>query len=391
MLECPGTQRMSVAIPCARTGRALLLIWLADRCPGPRSWCGVHLITACESLKTATGFIWCTSSVSLDLTISTSASPIAHSSALKTSICPVPIQPRPVLLSLPCLLTSGAPTLLSSERDPSVHHILTPAPTFTPFSLAQCCVALLAVLLSTNIMVFTTRSLPGAGQLMYSVVWLCSGSVSTTHNTSVPDEGSACSLFSSLLDALASLTVNCCCLEFKITGTGVRPVSLINARLGIVGSAPRTDLAYPFSRSWRSSRRPTSLGSHQSFLPYCATAWTQATWTAPMLAGTTSYVFVRVQSLTSAAQAIFMHRLWCSLNIRCASIQTPSQRIASLLNNLNPFLTFIFAVSFGQRYVFWPQLHINSATSAFARSNCSPPPLADSILMSAHRSSFMTT
>ena len=138
----------------------------------------------------------------------------------------------------------------------------------------------MAVLLSSSIIVLTTGSSPGAGQHMPSVVLPCSCSVSTTRPIGVPDEGSSCSSFSLLLHALASLAANRCCLESKITGAGVSRDSLIKAPLGVVGSAPRTDLACRLRRSWRSSRLPTSLGSHQSSLPYSATAWTQATWTA---------------------------------------------------------------------------------------------------------------
>jgi len=70
---------------------------------------------------------------------------------------------------------------------------------------------------------------------------------------------------------------------------------------------------------------PTSLESHQSSLPFSVTAWTHATRMALTLSGTTPYVIVRVWSLASAALAFFIHRLWCSLNIRCVSTQTPTQ------------------------------------------------------------------
>jgi len=118
--------------------------------------------------------------------------------------------------------------------DPSVYHIQTPAPTFASFSLAQRCAALLAVLLSSSIMVLTTGSSPRAGQLMSSVVRLCSCSISTTRHIGVPDEGSLCSSFSLLLHPFASLAANRCCLESKITGAGVSPDSLISAPLGVI-------------------------------------------------------------------------------------------------------------------------------------------------------------
>jgi len=240
-------------------------------------------------------------------------------------------------------------------------------------------------------MVSTSGSTPGAAQLMYSVVRPCSRSVSTTRHIGVPDGGSSCSAFSFQQDVFAGLAANGCGLESKITGAGVSPDSLINAPLGVVGSAPRTDLACRLRRRWRSSRLPTSSASQQSWLPYSATAWTQAIWTALMLSGTTPYVFVKVCSLASVALAFLMHRLCCSSNVRCASIQTPSQCVACLLNYMNMFPTFIAAVSFGRRCFWWPHLRVNSAASVCVVSNCSPRLLAHSMLFPAHRSSVLTT
>jgi hypothetical protein len=57
----------------------------------------------------------------------------------------------------------------------------------------------------------------------------------------------------------------------------------------------------------------------------------------------------RVRSLASAALGFFMHRLWWSLNVRCASIHTPSQLVACVLNRTDSFPTHIFAFSFGRR------------------------------------------
>ena len=140
----------------------LRLIRLGNRGRWHGCWCAVRQIVACESLKTATVVAPCHCNVSLLLTVSPSASQIAHSSASTTSIRPVPRYLRRVLHSFACLHTAGAPTRPSSERDPSIHHIQTPAPTFASFSLAQRCTALLAVLLSSSIIVFTTGSSPGA-------------------------------------------------------------------------------------------------------------------------------------------------------------------------------------------------------------------------------------
>ena len=158
--------------------------------------------------------------------------------------------------------------------------------------------------------------------------------MSTTRHIGVPDAGSLCSPFGLLLHAFGSLTVNHCCLESKITGVGVRPDSVINAPIGVGGSAPRTHLACRLNRTRRSSLLPTGSGSHKSSLPVSAITWTQATWNTLTLLATAPYVFVRVRSLASAGLAIFRHWLWCSLNVRFASIQTPSQRTAWLLNHI---------------------------------------------------------
>ena len=57
----------------------------------------------------------------------------------------------------------------------------------------------------------------------------------------VPDDGSSCSYFSLLLHAVASLAANSFCQESKFTGAGVTPDSVINAPLGVVGSASRRE------------------------------------------------------------------------------------------------------------------------------------------------------
>ena len=199
------------------------------------------------------------------------------------------------------------------------------------------------------------------------------------------------SCFSLLLHPFASLAVNRCCLESKITSAGVCPDSLISAPSGVVGSAARMDLACRLMRSSRSSRLPTSLGSDQSSLPYSATAWTHATWTALTLSGTTQYVLVRVRSLASAALAFIMHRLCHSLNLRWGSIQTPSQCVACALNRMIPFPTRVFAVSFGRRCILFPRLRVNSHASNFAVSNCNQRLLVHLMLWAAHLSSTMTT
>jgi hypothetical protein len=142
--------------------------------------------------------------------------------------------------------------------------------------------------------VLTTDSSLGGRQSVPWVVRPCSCSSLISSHIGAPEEGLWCSSFSLLLHAFVSLAANRCCLESRITGAGVSPDSLISAPCGVVGSAPRMDLACRLRRSWRSSRLPTSLGSHQSSLPYSATARTHATWTALTLSGTTPYVLVRV-------------------------------------------------------------------------------------------------
>jgi hypothetical protein len=259
------------------------------------------------------------------------------------------------------------------------------------FSLAQRYPVLLAAAVSSSMVVLTTGSSPGAGQFMPLVVRPCSCSFLTTLHIGAPEEGLLCSSFSMLLHAISSLAANRCYLESRVTGAGVSPDSLISAPRGVEGRAPRMDLGCRLRRSWRSSRLPISLGSHHSLLPYSATAWTHATWTARTLSVTMPYVLVSDRSLPSAALAFFIHRLCCSLNVRCASIVTPSQHVACVLNRMDPFLTFIFAVSFGRRCFLWPRRCVNSAASVFAVSNCSPRLLAHSMLFAAHLSSIETT
>jgi len=137
--------------------------------------------------------------------------------------------------------------------------------------------------------VMTTGTSPVAGHFMRSVVRPCGPSSSTTLHLSAPEEGFWCTSCSSLVYASASLAENCCCLQSKITGVGVSPESLICAPRRVVGRAPRMDLTFRLRRCWRSSRLPTSLGSHLSSLPYRATAWRHTTWTTLTVLGTTPY------------------------------------------------------------------------------------------------------
>jgi hypothetical protein len=85
MPECPGILWISVAIQWARRHHTLLLNRLASCCPGPGSRCAARQIAPCESLNTATIFTLCICKVSLFSIATSSASPIAHSSASKIS------------------------------------------------------------------------------------------------------------------------------------------------------------------------------------------------------------------------------------------------------------------------------------------------------------------
>jgi len=224
--------------------------------------------------------------------------------------------------------------------------------------------------------VLTTDHSPVAGHFMASGVLPCPSSLLTTLHIGALQERLWCNSLSMLPHASDSLAVNCSCLESQISGAGVSPDSLRSAQRGVVVGAPSMDLACRLSGSWRLSHSPTSLGSHQSSLPHCATAWTQATCTAFSHSRSILNVMVRVPSLASAALAFFMHRLCCSLNVRSASIQTPSQHVTCVFNRMNPLPTLVFAVSLGRRCFVWPHKRVISATSILAVSNCSPRQLA---------------
>ena len=239
--------------------------------------------------------------------------------------------------------------------------------------------------------VLSTDFSPAAGQFIPSVVRPCLCSFLTTLHIGAQDVGFWCSSFSLLLHAFSSLTANGCCLKSNNTVPGVNPESHMSAPSGVVGSAPRMGLARRFKRSWRLSRLPTSLGSHQSSLPSSATTWTPAIWTALTVSGRMPYILVRVRSLASAALAFFMHRLCCSLNVRCASIQIASHHVACVLNRTNPCPTLIVAARFGWRGFLWPRLPVNSAAMVFAVSNCSPHLLPHAILFAAHLARIETT
>jgi hypothetical protein len=149
MTECLGTQWISVAMLRARRLRALLMNHLASHCPGTDLRCAAGQIAACKLLKTATIFTQSFYNDYLFSIATSSASPTSHRLPSKTSMHPMPRKLQRDLHSFPCLPTPVAPTRPSFERDPSVHHIQNPAPIVASFSLAQCCAAHLAAVVSS--------------------------------------------------------------------------------------------------------------------------------------------------------------------------------------------------------------------------------------------------
>jgi hypothetical protein len=119
-------------------------------------------MTACESLTTATFVNLSGCSVSCYFTNSRSASLIANSTQLKTSSRLVPRWLRNALKLSLCLHTATAPTVLSSDHDPSIHHIQTPTPTFASLSVAQHTTSLFAGVSSRPLPTATSlgRNLP---------------------------------------------------------------------------------------------------------------------------------------------------------------------------------------------------------------------------------------
>lgn len=158
-------------------------------------------------------------------------------------------------------------------------------------------------------MVLTTDSSPEAGELLPSVIWLCSCSVLTPLHIGVLEEGFWSSSFILIVYAFASPAVNHCCLQSNITGVGVSPASHSSTLCGVMGSAARMDFACQFRRSWRSSRTSTSMRSHQHSLPSSATAQTQAILRDLTHSGPTLYTFIMVTSVALAALEYFMHWL----------------------------------------------------------------------------------
>jgi len=198
-----------------------------------------------------------------------------------------------------------------------------------------------------------------------------------------------CHSFILLMHAFTSLTVNCCCLESKITGAGESTVTLVSAPYGVLGCAAGLHLTCGFRRSCRSSRLPTSLGCYRSLLPHRATSWTQAILKGLMLSLIATYILKWIGSLQSTPLDLIMHCLWCLLIVKGTSIETPNLFVASLLSHVEPSPSLIFAVSFSWRCLLLPHLCVNSAAAVFAVSNRSAEGLAHSIRFAAHFSSCL--
>jgi hypothetical protein len=259
MPECPRTQWTSVALAWARRLHPLLWICLTSHCHGPGSRCAARRSAACESLKSDTVFTACFCNVSRFSLAVSSKSPIPYSSSSKTSMRPVHRMLQQDFHSFLCLHTAAVPTRPLSERNPSVRHIQTPAPILACFSLALCCVAHLAAVVSSSMVVLDTGSSHGASQFMPLVVQPWSCSFLTALHICALEEGFLCHSFSLLLHAFSSLAGIRCCLESKITGAGVSPDSLISTPCRVVGSMPRMDQACRLRSNFTSSRLPSSL------------------------------------------------------------------------------------------------------------------------------------
>jgi hypothetical protein len=149
----------------------------------------------------------------------------------------------------------------------------------------------------------------GGGNLVRSIVRPCSCSSLNNLQISAQEEELWCTSFSLLLHVFDSLAVNPCCLESRMTGTGLSRDSLINAPWEVGGNTPWMDLSCRLRTSSRSSRLPTAWGSHPLSLQYRATSRTQATWTYLTLSCTVPCILGRNRSLASAAMAFIIPRL----------------------------------------------------------------------------------
>jgi hypothetical protein len=139
----------------------------------------------------------------------------------------------------PCLHTAAAPTLPSSDRDPSVHHIHTPAPTLAYLSLTQWTSYLLAAVSWLSTIILTAGSTSGLGQGMVFASLPHSCSLVITQLIGQRDVGSSCMACSfEPYTVLASVAVNRYCPASRATGAGVSPDYLSSALIGVMGVRP---------------------------------------------------------------------------------------------------------------------------------------------------------
>ena len=137
MAVCPGTQCILVSILALRRVLTLGLIYLARGCLSPGFMCSVHWMAAGELLKTSSIVAPGVCRVSVVIIDWRRASPIAHS-FISLTYC----RSVPRWLQKACQLplsyhTAVAPTLSSSDYNPSIWHIQTHAPTLPSLSLFQ--------------------------------------------------------------------------------------------------------------------------------------------------------------------------------------------------------------------------------------------------------------
>jgi len=140
--------------------------------------------------------------------------------------------------------TTAAPNLSSSVRDPCVHHVQVPDPNLPPVFFARSSAALWAEVSSSIMVVLTAGFCPGSGQWIVSALLQCACSIAATLPTGAPRVGyskRSCDFEPS--HAFGSLATTRCSLASRATAAGVSHESHITAPLGVVGSAPRMDLA----------------------------------------------------------------------------------------------------------------------------------------------------
>lgn len=110
-----------------------------------------------------------------------------------------------------------------------------------------------------------------------------------------------------------------------------------------------------------------------------------------ILSGTTPYITLRVCSQALAALPIVTHWVGGCVNVRCASVQTLTQLVASMINHMLLTGTHAIAVYFSCWCFLWSDLGVDSAASVCAVSICSPRQLSHSMTDAAYYSSCVTT